>query len=506
MKVFVAHLSTETNAFSPFPTGLKDFGDEPVAGGVATETENRAYHGRGKAAEPDRLNGFFKALLSAIEGNGWDCVFSLLAGAQPAGLTVRKAYEDFRAEIISDLRHAKPIDMVFLFMHGAMMAQGYEDCEGDLLTHIRSEVGDGVTIGLLLDPHCHMSDTMIEKADLIACYKEYPHTDALDRGLELLHLMGDTARGTIKPVISSYDCRMLSVYYTEKEPMKSFVADMKVAEEEQGILHTSLVHGFPWADLPFMGTRMLVTTDNDRDKGDAMARLFGEKLFGLREQTAEPITSLNRAVEIANSDREGPIVMSDWTDVAGGGAPSDSTYMLSAFLENGVQNAAIAFIYDPGAVSICHTAGIGALLNLRVGGKICRFSGPALDLDVEVIGLKKDYWETLGIGSKAPFGDVAAVRCKGIDILLCSIREQPRTPETFTCMGLDPAEKHVIVLKGMHHWRDYYADTASEMLDVAAHGLLNPEFMDIPYQRMSRPRWPIDDDPFGPPAEKGSVN
>ena len=55
------------------------------------------------------------------------------------------------------LNQAMPVDGIFLQLHGAMMAHGYDDCEGDLLRHIRELVGEEIPIGIELDPHCHIS-------------------------------------------------------------------------------------------------------------------------------------------------------------------------------------------------------------------------------------------------------------------------------------------------------------------------------------------------------------
>jgi len=497
MKAFIASLMTETNEFSPFPTGYDDFGFLEGAANNNSE-EAMIFRGEGKAQKAENFYGFFNQLLNRIDQYGWENAFSILAYAQPAGPTTKSVYESLRDEIINDLRHAMPVDVIYLYLHGAMIADGYNDCEGDLLMHVRKLAGESVKIGILLDPHCHLSEEMIDFSDLIVCLKEYPHTDSLDRGLELLDLLGKTARKEINPVISCFDCRMLSAYYTDQEPMQSFVAEMKAAEGVGATLHLSLAHGFPWADVPFMGAKMLVTTDNDKSTGDMLAEKFGKRLFELRGRTIKQPLSLSQAVAIAESDRSGTVIMSDWTDVSGGGAPSDSTYILEQFVLNNVRNAAVAFIYDPGSVSICHKAGVGARLNLRIGGKVCRFSGQPLDLDVVVTALKRDFVERYDDSFMAPFGDIAAVRYNDVDILLCSVREQPRTQQSLQILNIEPSEKQTIVLKGMRHWRHYYADISSETYDVDAGGLLTTDFEKISYKNLARPKWPFDDDPFEP--------
>jgi len=55
--------------------------------------------------------------------------------------------EGFRDEILADIRTMDP-DIVLLSMHGAMVAEGYDDCEGDLLARARAIVGPNAVIGL----------------------------------------------------------------------------------------------------------------------------------------------------------------------------------------------------------------------------------------------------------------------------------------------------------------------------------------------------------------------
>lgn len=55
----------------------------------------------------------------------------------PNGTVTRAAYEGLRDQLLADLRAALPVDMVLLGLHGAMIADGYDDCEGDFLVRVR---------------------------------------------------------------------------------------------------------------------------------------------------------------------------------------------------------------------------------------------------------------------------------------------------------------------------------------------------------------------------------
>jgi microcystin degradation protein MlrC len=161
--------------------------------------------------------------------------------------------------------------------------EGYDDCEGDLLTRTREIAGPTAIIGLEIDPHCHLTDEMMAAANLIICFKEYPHTDIAARADDLFELAAQTVAGKVNPVMRDYDCRMITMYQTPNEPMRSYVDHMSALEGHDGILSVSLAHGFPWGDSPRVGTRTLVIADGDAEKAANLARDLGQKLWELRE-------------------------------------------------------------------------------------------------------------------------------------------------------------------------------------------------------------------------------
>lgn len=140
MKLFTAQLSTETNTFAPCPTGWGGFEESGIFHGDASL---RAPQGMGFAlAEARRL----------AERDGHEIVEGICAEAQPSGPTIRAVYESLRDEILGKLEAAQPLDGVLLLLHGAMVAEGYDDCEGDLLSRVRAIVGPEVPIAATLDP------------------------------------------------------------------------------------------------------------------------------------------------------------------------------------------------------------------------------------------------------------------------------------------------------------------------------------------------------------------
>ena len=276
MRIFAASLATETNTFSPIPTSRRSF-------------EASFYAPPGKHPDEPKL---CTAPLYVARRRAKEEGFTLIEGscfwAEPSGTVVRDDYESMRDEILGQLKAAMPVDAVLLGLHGAFVAEGYDDVEGDLLERVRAIVGETCVIGCEYDPHCHMTEKRIRLATVSTVFKEYPHVDFLERGEELVELVLQTLRGKIKPVASLYDARMWDFFPTTVEPMRSFVDRIKALEGKDGILHVSIAHGFLHADVPDMGTRVLVYSDGRKADGDRLARKLGAEIFANRGKWCPP--------------------------------------------------------------------------------------------------------------------------------------------------------------------------------------------------------------------------
>jgi microcystin degradation protein MlrC len=476
MKIFAGGIATETNTFSPVPTSLEDFqiqrGRDVLRGRIDYPALNL-----------EELWG------TSARAQGADFVFSLMAWATPSGTTLRSAYETLRDELLTDLEAALPVDIVLLHLHGAMVAQGYDDCEEDIIRRVRDVVGASAIIGVELDLHCHLSESMLEKADIVIVYKEYPHVDIADRARELFELALKAQRRAIRPTMALFDCRMIGLYPTTREPLRNLVDAMTEAERRPGVLSVSFGHGFQFGDVPHMGAKVLVVADDDAALAARVAREFGERVHALRdrigfERLSLPLEpALIRAIE---STRR-PVIVADQSDNAGGGAPADSTYALRWLLDHGVRELGMAIHYDPEVVKLARKAGIGATLPVRVGGKMGPFSGDPVDLEVRVLGIRERYEhafpQTSGDPWYFPAGDVVALRHEAVDLIVSSERCQCFSPEIFTDFGIDPRAKHLLVVKSVQHFYSAFAPIAGEVIYMAARGAVNPDPKQVPYTR-----------------------
>ncbi len=482
--LFTAMLGTETNSFSPLPTGLRMF------------EETCLFRNANYGAEVPLYAIPLATWREMAAARGWRVMESLCAFAQPAGPTVRAVYEAFRDEILADLRAAMPVDAVLLSLHGAMIADGYDDAEGDLLARVRAIVGPDVAISAELDLHANVSRAKCENATALVLFKEYPHIDVGERARELFTIIADALEGQTRPVIGWFDCRMIGVFHTTRQPMRGFVDRASALEGRDGVLSVSIVHGFPWADVADMGSKILVVADGDRDKADRLAAELGREFVGLRAAISPPYVTLDEAIDCAAHYRGArPLVLADVADNAGGGAASDSTFILEAMLARGLKSAAIGLIWDPMAVRLAFEAGIGAMLDARIGGKLGPHSGRPVDLRARVAGLAHAVRLPFG-GAMAPAGDVAAFEIGGIAVICSTIRTQCFSPVAFSAVGIAPTERRVLVVKSMQHFHAAFAPIAGEIIYVTAPGSVSPDLTTLPYRKVRRDQWPFVENPF----------
>ena len=483
MKLFIAGFDTETNTFAPIPTGIKGFEEGFMAHGTATQQEAN-YHSV-------QLHVWRKL----AEARNWQVVESLSTYAEPGGTIVRSVYERLRDEILADLKKAMPVDVVLLALHGAMVAEGYDDCEGDLISKVRAIVGPKAIVGAELDLHCHVSDTMVREANLLVAYKEYPHVDIHIRADELFRLAADAVVGKTKPAMAAFDCRMINTYRTTEQPLRGFVDKMMAMEGKDGVLSVSLSHCFPWADVADIGAKTIVITDGNQAQAGALAESLGKEFFGLRHKIAPKFLLLDEALDQALAMEGGPIVIADVADNAGGGAPGDNTSLPAP--HPGARHSRcgqrILLGSDGGEVLP------GGRDRRHVQSAARRQDGP----DLQHAARPSRHRARLGDNVTQRFGDApvnlgasAWISTEGVDLVVNTLRTQVFHPEGFTKLGIDLGKRKIVVVKSTQHFHAGFAPIAKKILYATTADSWHRSFGSIPYTKLKRPYWPKVEDPF----------
>lgn len=485
MKIFIACLATESNSFSPLPTGWTGY------------RESRIHYGDATNFPAVGFNIALHEWRREAEAAGHEIVESVSAMAQPAGPTVQTVYETLRDRICDDLRAAGKVDIVLMKMHGAMIAQDTIDCEGDLLSRIREIVGDEVIIGGEFDPHGLLSDKMLEAADLLVFYKEYPHTDIAERARHLFQLAVDAASGLTTPVMRTFDCRMIGMYLTPVEPMRQIVDRQLAMEGKGGVLSLSLVHSFPWADSPDVGTKMLAICDSDAEQSARLAEDFGREIWELRENFRIGRPGIISTLDMLGDLADGPYVLADVADNAGGGAPSDSTYILEEILRRQIKDVMLGIFWDPVVVQIAEDAGVGATLPIRLGGKIGPCSGNPIDLTVTVRAIGHETSQRLG-ESRMAAGTMVWLEADGVHLFVNNLRTQVFDPQPFEELGIDLTAMKLLIVKSTQHFYDLWAPLGTSVHYVSTPGAMSFDVAQIPYTRLTRAMWPLAEVEPGP--------
>ncbi|MBY0396497.1 MAG: MlrC C-terminal domain-containing protein, partial [Thermoleophilia bacterium] len=286
---------------------------------------------------------------------------------------------------------------------------------------------------------------------------------------------------------------MLGMFYTTEPQMIAANAAGRALEARPGVLAVSLIHGFLWADMAEMGAGVLVVTDGDRPDLAPEIETVAARFFAARGETRAMRVDVDAALDAVEAGGIGkPFVIADACDNAGGGAGSDSTFILEAILARGLTGYAIALLWDPVALRFAEAAGEGATFRLRLGGKTGPEAGRPLDVTARVLAVRSGL-EQRGIGFNAPAGTAAALEIAGNIVVVNDVRGQVFSPSAFTDLGIDPAAQRALVVKSTQHFRAQFEPIAQAILYCETPGALALELDPARYANLPRPVWPLDD-------------
>lgn len=488
MRIAVGGLTHETNTYAVASTGATGL--------------DRFHRLAG-----DDIAGFFAGTGTAIGGildgcerGGHEMVPTFYAVAEPSGTITADAYETLKGALLDALRSALPVDAVALELHGAGVADGVDDLEADLGQAIREVVGP-VPVAAVLDLHGNVTPAMADAYDLLLGCHLYPHTDLDDRGREAISLLEDVHAGRLRPVIHVEQLPILLPTSTTDDGHPAARANRVCSELEArpDVVDCTLMHGFPFTDIPDVGTSVISITNGDRDLAREVAVEAGGWVWEHREEfraeTETPELAVRRAVTVvAKAEREGPVVINECSDNPGGGTPGDGTHLLRAMVEAGLHDACFGFVADPDVVQAAIAAGVGSTVDVRLGGKHDELHGAPLSLTARVKCITDGRFElqVMMRGYKLDLGPTCRLQAEGLDIVVTSQPWQTMDAEIFLLHGIDVTRMTVIGLKSSNHFRAGFRDLAAEIITADSPGLTTNRVEVFDHARASRPLWPTD--------------
>ena len=488
MRLFLAMMSHETNTFSNIATDRRQF-------------ETRSLHYGGEIIEAFRGTGTcLGGMIDAATRRGATLIPSVAAAASPAGPVTLDIYGHVKERMLRDLKAAGTVDGVLLDLHGAMVTEGHDDGEGDLISAVRQVVGPSVPIAVSLDFHGNITDTMVRGADLLHGYKTYPHVDMGERGVEATERLIDVIDKRLRPTAALRKPPLLPPLGnqgTARGPMRRLYAMAEEMEKDPKVISISVFAGFPHADIPEAGLGIYVVTDGDQALADRLADQLADCAWEHRHEFMHSGLPVREAVARALAAEGQPIVLADMADNTGGGAAGDGTEVLRELVRVGARSAIVACIWDPQAVARCVEAGVGASVTLDVGGKVDDRHGPPLKVTGVVRTLSDGRFIHKGPmarGLPGRLGTTAVLDVNDIKVILISYRGQTLDPEMIRFVGLDPLDHKILVVKSTIHYRAAFEPIAREIIEVDAPGLSSSNLARFDFSRIRRPIFPLDPD------------
>jgi len=496
MRILAAMLKHETNTFSPVPTDLARFRDWGLYEG---EEVARAYCG---------TNHPLAAYLALAEERGAEIATPVAAEAMPSGLVQKEAYDYLAGRILDELGRGG-FDCAMLDLHGAMVAEPDWDGEGALLEAMRAIAPD-LPIAVTLDMHGNITERVVDNCTCLVGYKTYPHVDMAAVGRRCGEILLDSLEGRIEPVMAYGRLPLLAQTLrmgTADHPMGPLQAMTLEQEQQPGILAASVFGGFPMADIPVAGLSAIVVADGDRAAAEASRDRLLSWAWEQREEFIYRHEPIGQAIARAKGINDAPIILLDHADNVGSGGTSDSMVVIRELIRQGVEDVAVATVWDPAAVEAMRQAGAGATLTLDLGGKSPMPSigvvGEPLRLTGRVRSLSDGEWIVRGpmyTGSRVRTGPTAVFETNGLLIVVTSLHHEPWDAGIFTNNGIDPRHCRYLLLKSRIHYRAGFAPIGRATITLDGVGVTTSDNTVLRFERLQRPIYPLDPDAAWLPA------
>ena len=470
MRIAIGGISNENSNFSPIPNRLSDFT-------VLTD----------------------EALLASTrypflgQFTGVTFVPTLFASSLPGGPIEAELYQQFKAGILTRLQAALPLDGVYLDLHGAMLVEGLEDAEADLAAAVRQVVGPAAMIGASMDLHGNISHAYIAQIDLITAYRTAPHRDTLETRQRACELLVQSLQSGVRPQVALTPIPVLLAgehTRTDMEPGATLWVSLPAIDRVPGVLHAALFVGFAWVDEARAHAAAVVSgTDAGviRREADQLALAYwnARQQFGFGDT---PSGTIDECIATALAAPESPVFISDSGDNVTAGAVGDIPLFLERLLAHNVPSAVVA-LCDAEAVAFCQQAGVGATVETTLGGKLDTFHGRPLPVRGTVVNLVADD----GGGAQV------VLLVNKVTVIVTAQRRGFTTVANFTQAGVDPLAHKIVVVKLGYLFPDLIRVAPKALLALSP-GASDLDLARLPYRRIQRPMYPVDQDFVWEPA------
>lgn len=472
-RLAVARLWHEGNSFTPLPTTLADFerrewfeGNEGLARYRGTGTE-------------------LGAVVAFAEANpDWEICVLRCASAPPGGPVEDALYERIVADMLRGLRDGH-WDAVYLSLHGALVTVGEPQADLMLIRRVRAAIG-GTPLGVSFDLHANISPELPRLIDFGSGYKTHPHIDMDATAARVLAELHRLANGGAKlsgaviklPVLlHSFNMR------TSAGPMADTVNDAKAATKD-AVKDITVFGGFVWGDTPDAGAGIMSWAET-ASAAQAAAEDIAQKLFARRAQFRTSLPSPAEGLQVALR-KPGLVCVVEPSDNPLSGGIGDTTGLLRALLDMKIDGEAVfAFLYDPALVQAARAAGLGAMIDAKLGGRIAPHFGVPVGVKAEIVALTDGRFANEGpfeTGMPVDLGDTAVLKTAGVKVIVTSSCQAGIDPAYFRLHGIDLAAIRLIAAKAKNHFRAAFVERAAIIVDVDTPGPAALDLSVLPFR------------------------
>ncbi len=486
-RIGIIQILQETNYFNPIQTVPGDFGNF----GIGTGREVLEKYG--KVGE---IDGFVRGLRK------WPGrvrpVGVLRLQAWSGGPAARRTRRWFAENLSRELGKAGRLDGLLVALHGAMMAVDEPDIEGFLLEKIRAIVGPDIPVVATVDLHAYMTPRMIENASAIVGYHTFPHVDQPETGIRAAGVLRRIFAGA-KPVSALVRLPMITggeLQSTFAPPLRPIFRDLVALEGRKGVLSTAILMTQAYLDVPELGWSVLIVTDGDPGLARRKALSLASRCWPVRERLMEKFLKAPACIDRALACKGGPVVIADGADATNSGGGGDSIHLLKEMMGRSIPGGALTIMVDPKAVARAFAAGRGGAFRFAVGGKRDHIFSQPLKVAGKVASVhRKAAYVLTGHGGnnlKIDMGRAAVVRIGDVTLLLVEKPGPGSTPLMYRCVGLEPRDFKIVIVKSPLGFRAEFGPFAADIILSDCPGCASSRFDSLPFRRISRPLWPLD--------------
>ena len=470
----------ESHSFNPIPTGRDQF--QIAFGDAALD----AFRGTRST-----LGG----IIDTAEAAGCTVIVPASFRAFPSGIVDDAVYREFKASMLDAARQGG-FDAIVLALHGAMVTTGQTDPEGDLIRSLRDIVGPSVPITAGLDLHAHVTPYTLAACDFITGYKTNPHADMAETGQLAMRAALAMLAGSFEPVCVSVHFPMLTLGQdrTDEEPLMGLHARARELVGTTGLFDISIFNVQQFLDIAHMGQTVIAYGNGPLGEPWAAAHEIAHALWTARDELVGVLPDIQACLARAGEPgRDRPVVIGDQGDRVAAGGPGDSTFVLTALLNDFPDLAAAVPIRDRASVDRCLAAEVGDMVELVIGGRYstetppvraaCRLIARGTNVDAVMKGPAHG-------GVAVPTGPYAVVQLGRVLVALTALPLTYLDPNFYEAMGIRVREQQVVVARSGYHFSLNYADVGDCMTcDTVGMTAYRPA--EQPFT-VARPFYPVD--------------